>query len=454
MTVFEPVAIVGEGAVLPGALSPAALWSVVAQRARVYGPVPAETLGLTGEGTRVAGRVTDFDTVFDPARAKFSAVECAALDPVAAWPLHAALQAWDAAGQPAARAGRAGVILANLAYPSRAYVAFADRHWRGDAPGDPRSVLNASYPAELIARTLGLSGPVFSLDAACASSLYALEIACRRLHTRAIDVALVAAVNAADPLILDIGFKALNALSPTGRSRPFVKGADGLVPSEGAVAVVLKRLCDTDAKDRVWGVIRGIGLSNDGRRKGLLAPSREGQIEAMRKAHASADIDPAQIDYLECHATGTPTGDSTEASATGDVFAAHAGLPVGSLKANMGHLITVAGLASLLKLTHAFKHECLPATPIDGTLIDEVSTGRLSVVRTERPWVRGAQARMAAISNFGFGGTHPARTTRASSASARRHCDLRYRHHGRTRPRRRAHSPPTDEPSPAILRPG
>ena len=408
---FEPIAIIGEGCVLPGALSPDALWEAVAGGRLLYGPVPPGTFGLTpGEEAAsryVSGVVTGFDSVFDPSDLSEHLRTGAALDPVCAWPLHAAREAWAAAGAPKVRAGRAGVYLANLSYPSRAHAAWAARVWAGEAdPGDPRAVLSSSLPAQVIAEALGLSGPALALDAACASSLYALEIACRRLGRGEVDCALVTGVNAADNLILHIGFEALQALSPTGRSRPFVQGADGLVPSEGAVAVVLKRLADVDAGEPVRGVIRGIGLSNDGRRKGLLAPDETGQVEAMARAWSASGLEPGSVDYLECHATGTPTGDGTEVRAAGQVFAGAGGLAIGSLKANTGHLITAAGLASLLKLTGAIARETLPPTPLAGPAIKAIEDTGLRVLTAPEDWARGDGPRRAAISNFGFGGNN------------------------------------------------
>lgn len=408
---FEPIAIVGEGCVLPGAFSPDALWRAVDAGEILYGPVPPGTLGLTraeeAASPYVSGIVEGFTAVFDPALLLEKYRKGAGLDPVCAWPLQAAHEAWRQAGAPKVKSGRAGVYLANLSYPSRAHAAYAAQVWAGAThPGDAKAVLNSSLPAELIAQSLGLKGPAFALDAACASSLYALEIACARLGRGEIDCALVAAVNAADNLILHIGFEALQALSPTGRSRPFVQGADGLVPSEGAVAVVLKRLSDVAEGEPVRGVIRGIGLSNDGRRKGLLAPSAEGQLEAMRQAWSRAGLAPERLDYLECHATGTPTGDATEVRAAGEMFAGIDGLPIGSLKANAGHLITAAGLASLIKLTAAMARETLPPTPMQGQQIEAISQAGLNILTQPADWLRGEAPRRAAISNFGFGGNN------------------------------------------------
>ena len=132
---------------------------------------------------------------------------------------------------------------------------------------------------------------------------------------------LAGAVSGCDGLIIDSGFEALGALSPSGRSRPFQRGADGLVPAEGAALLALMRLRDAvAARVPVLGVVRGIGLSNDGRTGGFLAPAEEGQIRAMRAAYEQAGFGPETVELLECHATGTPLGDAVEARSTARLF--------------------------------------------------------------------------------------------------------------------------------------
>ncbi len=412
MSAFEPIAIVSEACVLPGAASPAELWEVVRTKKVVTRPVTSRELGLGNasddERNYVSGRV-DQSVVDHNGLKRLQGIDTAALDPVHRWPLQAAWEAWSAAaGAGKTDPARRGVFLANLCYPSRAKVDYAEDVWRHGRTDRPLTdTLNSGMPARLIAQMIGAEGPAFALDAACASSLYALEIACRKLASRQIDIALVGAVNAADNLILHIGFEALKALSPTGRSRPFIQGADGLVPSEGAAAVILKRLSDVRKTDKVRGVIRGIGLSNDGKRKGFLAPASDGQVEAMQRAYAMSGIDPATIGYLECHATGTPVGDGVEIQSAAAVFGTERELAIGSLKANTGHLITVAGLASLLKLTAALEAEALAPTPLDGALNKSLANTGLAPMPEAQQWAREGDApRRAAISNFGFGGNN------------------------------------------------
>ena len=191
MTLFEPIAIVGQGCVLPGALSPEALWKAVAGNECLITRPAKGAFGLTDAEQAalpyVSGFVSGFDTVFDPKRVKLPGLDAASLDPVCQWPLHAALQAWDEAGKSDTPPDRRGVFLANLSYPSRAKSAYATDVWASGQSARPATdAFNSGYPAHVLAQAIGATGPVLALDAACASSLYAIEIACRKLQARQI----------------------------------------------------------------------------------------------------------------------------------------------------------------------------------------------------------------------------------------------------------------------------
>ncbi|WP_169712596.1 beta-ketoacyl [acyl carrier protein] synthase domain-containing protein, partial [Henriciella aquimarina] len=407
---FEPIAIVGRGCILPGALSPEALWQAVLDERDLLSPAPPGKWGVTdaeqSEMGYRGGFVTGFDKVFDPAAYDLGGLDAADLDPLFQWLLHAGQQAWQEAGTPKVKRRKLGVIAGNLGYPSRALCDYAGDIWQaGRSDIDAFNRFNTGGPARLLATALGAKGPAFALDAACASSLYAVKLACDRLQDGSLDMAVAAAVNGADNLILHQGFSALNALSPTGRSRPFVDGADGLVPAEGAAAIVLKRLSDCTKDDTVYGIIRGIGLSNDGRRKSLLAPDEGGQAEAMQAAWAISGLDPStDIVLIEAHATGTPTGDKVELRATAQHFAGIDTLPIGSLKGNLGHLITAAGLASLIKMSFALNDGVIPPTRIEGEALDGFAGSNMAPAR-KTAWPED-RPRIAAISNFGFGGNN------------------------------------------------
>ena len=433
---FEPIAIVGQACTLPGALTPEALWAnVLRGESAVTSPpegrwrVPAwHAMGTPGAQEERAwsdagGYVRGFESVFDPSGLRVPEAELRALDPVFQWTLHTARAALQSAGMEGqGPSARAGLVLGNLSFPSASMSRYAESVWlealgkdflggraaaqAGVTHPDARNRFMSGLPAHLTAQALGLGGGAFALDAACASSLYAIKLACDRLQDRAADLMLAGAVNAADSLFLHIGFSALSAMSRTGQSRPFHREADGLVPSEGAVFFALQRLDDARAAGRpILGIIRGIGLSNDGRGRGLLAPSEEGQIRAMRLAYAAARLTPSDVGFVECHATGTPVGDATEIRSLTDVFAGCSDVPIGSLKSNLGHLITAAGGAGLIKILGSFTAGTIAPMIHAGASSAELAGSPVRLATEAEPW-RTTGRRIAAISAFGFGGNN------------------------------------------------
>ncbi len=418
MAAFSPIAIIGRGCVLPGAFTPEALHAVVAEGRTLIRPVPegrwradrARILSsewraaLTDRGAFVEG----FEALFDPARFRLPAEELDRADRLVQWLLHAGLAALAEAGLTPGSPilERAGAVVGNLSFANEALTRMAEAHWLGrPCPIPAAARFNSGLPAHLLCQGLGLGAGGFALDAACASSLYAIHLACRRLQTGAADLMMAGAVNAVDLLQLHSGFTALGALSPTGQSRPFNAEADGLLPAEGAALVLLRRLDDAVAAgDRILGVIRGIGLSNDGRTGGFLAPSARGQERAMRQAYELSGIAPRDIGLIECHATGTQLGDATEIASTAAVFQGCADVAIGSLKANLGHAITVAGAAGLLKVLGCLESGLIPTTPNAHPTAHALDGTPLRVPTTNEPWPSGR--RCAAISGFGFGGTN------------------------------------------------
>ena len=270
---FPPIAIVGQGCVLPGTLTPEGLWSLVEGGRSAISRVPEELWRLAPSADRkalareiasdVGGYVSGFDEVFDAGGFLIAPERLAGLDPVFLFTLHAAREALRSAGMEIGVPYERGtVVLGNLGYPTPGLVEFALEVW-GEGPRtvDARNRFQSGLPAQLVARALGFRGGAFAVDAACASSLYAIKLACDGLHDGRVDIALAGGVNHADDLFLHLGFTALGALSPTGQSRPFHRRADGLVPAQGAAVVVLKRLDDAAAAgDPILGVIRGVGL--------------------------------------------------------------------------------------------------------------------------------------------------------------------------------------------------
>ena len=274
---------------------------------------------------------------------------------------------------------------------------------------DARNYFPASMPAIMVAKTFGFGLGGYSVDAACASSLYALEQACDMLLENKADMVLAGGFNRANSLYTQMGFTQLGALSPTGHSRPFDERGDGLIVGEGGAVFVLKRLLDAESSgDRIYGVIRGIGLSNDRSGK-LMAPDSEGQTRAMRDAYQAAGWTPQDIDYIECHATGTPKGDRTELESLRQLYSGRRGsASLGSVKGNIGHLLTGAGASGLLRLLLAMKNKTKPPLLKETQVIDSFpwKDSGLSVSLRQEPWdvQEHAKTRKAALSGFGFGG--------------------------------------------------
>ncbi|MFI6475260.1 beta-ketoacyl synthase N-terminal-like domain-containing protein [Streptomyces sp. NPDC050516] len=424
---FEPIAIVGRGCVFPDALDPDTFWDNIAARRCSLSPVPDGRWRLPHQWamgtvddhldrtwTDVGGYVRGFDSVFDPNGFLVAPDRILGLDPLFHWVLYGARQALREAGHEGPSA-RAGLVLGNLSYPTSAGSAFAEHVWLSErAPSllsatgrprpDARNRFSSGLPAHFAARALGLGAGAFALDAACASSLYAIKLACDRLHDGAADVMVAGAVNRVDNLFLHVGFCGLSAVSRTSRSRPFHRDADGLLHGEGAGFVALMRLRDALAqKTPVLGVIRGIGMSNDGRGRGLLSPAQEGQERAMRLAYAKAGVAPRSVSLVECHATGTPVGDAVEVGSMARVFADCVDVPIGSVKSNVGHLLASAGAGGLLKVLGAMRAGVRPATLAAEEPLTELHGTPLRVLSDSEQW---PGLRRAAVSAFGFGGTN------------------------------------------------
>lgn len=412
-----PVAIVGRACVLPGALSPEALWQAVSDGRDLLSTTPTGRWRLPANAALCTpaapqpdcswsdrgGYVEGFEQIWNPHGFALAAAELVGLDPLLHWLLHCS----RAALNEVQRSGRVGAIFGNLGFPSAGMAAFAEQVWTGNDTGaDPRNRFMSSGSAAVLARALTLDAGCHALDAACASSLYAIKLACDRLQEGSADLMLAGAVQGADDLFLHIGFSALNALSRSGRSRPFHRDADGLLPAEGCAMLALKRLADARRDgDTVYAVVRGIGLSNDGRGKGLLVPDASGQQRALLAAYAAAELKPAAVSLLECHATGTPVGDATELQSSAAVFTGVADLPIGSLKSNLGHLITVAGAAGLIKLIEAMRAGVRPPSLHAETLTPALAGTPFRVLQQAEPWP-ARSPRIAAISAFGFGGNN------------------------------------------------
>ncbi len=431
----EPIAIIGTGAVLPGAPSVGDLWSAVLEQRDLTTGVPPEAwpipeqLLARGHGFRQQGTpptlayrggfVTD-KTNFSLDGLAIGPERLAKADRSLHWLVEAGRQAVQANDRPNLVGEKGAVYLANLSYPTRAMVEldYALRvmpSTRANSFTSPSTLpcnpcltnaFPSGLPAVVLADAVGLQGPAMALDAACASSLYALKYAVDALRRSEIDIALVAGVNGCNNVFLHSGFEAIGALSPTGRSRPFHREADGLLPAEGAAAVLLKPLSAARRDgDRVEATILGVGVSNTGRLCGLLKSHADSQTRAIRLALEDAGVEPQDVGLIECHATGTPAGDAEEVRGLLNVFAEHTDLPVGSIKSNIGHTVTVAGLAGLFKSIGAVNDGLRPATLHADRPLPEFAEGPIRPLQETETWPQ-SQKRIAGLSTFGFGGNN------------------------------------------------
>ena len=434
------IAIVSVGGIFPGAADLEAFWANILAGRSVAREAPANRWLLSPEDAFAQGTSPDhviskracfiehfqFDAnQFDVSDQQRRLLE--QLDPMFHLQLHAGKQAWDGSVTAKINRARTGIIIGNIALPTDASSAIADeilgpafeaalRQRLGKSiSASPRRhthPLNryvAGLPAGVLARVLNLGGGTYTLDAACASSLYAIKLACDELTSGRADAMLAGGLSRPDSLYTQMGFSQLKALSPTGRCAPFDANANGLVVGEGCGMFVLKRLEDARRDDdRIHAVIRGIGLSND-IGGNLMLPDSEGQLRAMRAAYAQAGWSPSDVDLIECHGTGTPTGDAVELHSMRELRSGSArSVVVGSVKSNVGHLLTGAGAAGLMKVLFAMRDGVLPPTANFGQLAhrDGDAHGGIEVLRESRAWARRDvnAPRRAAISAFGFGG--------------------------------------------------
>jgi acyl transferase domain-containing protein/NAD(P)H-dependent flavin oxidoreductase YrpB (nitropropane dioxygenase family) len=265
-----------------------------------------------------------------------------------------------------------------------------------------------------IANRLNLGGVNYSVDAACASSLAALDLGCKELAARTSDMVLCGGVDTHNGIHDFEMFTSVHALSRSGRCATFDAEADGIALGEGAACVVLKRLADAERDgDRIYAVIKGVGGSSDGRSLGLTAPRPEGQRRALDRAYAMAGVSPAEVGIVEAHGTGTVAGDRAELSTLTAMFteagAEPASCVIGSVKSQIGHTKCAAGLAGLIKIAFALHTGVRPGTLHLNEPNPYWESGSSPFTFTRgapRPWAVAPGDRYAGVSAFGFGGTN------------------------------------------------
>ncbi len=417
------IAVIGMGLRVPGgAQSPAEFWQFLLAGGDGIRPVPParwdidalydpdpETPGKMA--SRWGGFVDGVDE-FDPQFFGITPREAATMDPQQRMLLEVSWQAFEHAGYaPDRLAGsRTGVFVGacNGDYYQMLLATGDENMEMYTSTGNAHSVISGR-----VSYLFGLQGPSLTVDTACSSSLVALHLACRSLRQGECRMALAGGVNAILSPDTTIALSKAKMMAPDGRCKAFDAAADGFVRSEGCGVVLLKRLADAAADgDRILAVVRGSAINQDGRSNGLTAPNGPSQVAVIRQALADAALEPAQIGYVETHGTGTSLGDPIEvqalAQAVGAARPADHPLLIGSVKTNIGHLESAAGVAGFIKLVLALQHKQIPPHLHLKQLNPHIAWDELPVrvAAGGAAWEPIDGRWLGGVSSFGFSGTN------------------------------------------------
>jgi PfaB family protein len=434
----EKIAIIGMSSLFPGSKTLQEFWNNLMDKKDLTGMATKEDFGADPElfykkdkGTidrcysLRGGYIRDYN--FNSA--DFGSEDLNDLDQMYQWGLQVAKDALMHGGywNKSQALDHCGVIFGNLSFPTKSsHKIMAPIYTKTLEKGIKTLLKDASFeiPAtayeipknnplegdvsELVKNVIGLKGTNFDLDAACASSLYAIKMACDELLIGKADMMLAGAVCSSDQLFIHMGFSILHAYAGHDHKySPLDKDSAGLVSSEGAGMILMKRLSDAEKDgDNIIGVISGIGLSNDGGGKYLLSPNPKGQTLAYERAY-NGTISKENTSYIECHATGTPLGDVTEINSLETFFGDNPDkLRLGSVKSNIGHMLTAAGMPSLMKVLLSMEHHKIPPGINLSTAIQSKKGWFTQEQIIEEPLPWETNYKQAAVNSFGFGGTN------------------------------------------------
>ena len=446
---MENIAVIGIANLFPGSSAPEEFWQQLLQQQDNRTPIteaelgvkPEQYLGKKGESDKYyclyGGYIRDFkfdaaEYLSDTGSTNINAQDLNQLDDLHQWSLYVTKRALQDAGYwQSERLKECGLILGNLSFPTKqsnhlfmdlyrdvvelALQQTVHKNILLNAYAEVKQVsaenaLVAGYPAALLAQVNGLGANYFALDAACASSCYSVKLACDYLQTGKADMMLAGAVSAADSLFVNMGFSIFQAFPENNRHAPFDKDSQGLFAGQGAGMMLLKRHSDAIKDgDKIYAVIKGGALTNDGKGEFVLSPNSKGQILAYQEAYKDAQINPLHVDYIECHATGTPKGDKVELSSMEQYFSQYDHKPLlGSAKSNLGHLLTAAGMPAMTKAIYALNNKMIPATiNVDNAIsTQQAYFSAAQIPTTTIKWPDNTHKPTAGVSVFGFGGSN------------------------------------------------
>ncbi|MBV9878398.1 MAG: type I polyketide synthase [Verrucomicrobia bacterium] len=418
----EPIAIVGLSCRFPGSESPEAFWRLLSSGTDAVKEVPrdrwdrvppdsAET-PVPGKTQKDYGGFLDHIDRFDAAFFGISGREAEQMDPQQRLLLEATWEALENAGiaPDQLRGSRTGVFV-GITSSDYFRLALANNPTGLEIYAATGNSLNAA--AGRLSYVFGFNGPSIAIDTACSSSLVAVHLACQSLRAGEADLALAGGVNL---LLTPEPFAWLGKaglMAPQGRCRTFDESADGFVRGEGCGIIALKRLADAAAAgDRILALIRATTVNQDGASGGLTVPNGLAQQALVRDALKAAHLEPVDLDYIEAHGTATALGDPIELEALAAVLGKNrpenCPLRVGSVKTNIGHLESAAGIAGLIKVVLALEHGEIPQQLHFHKLNPRICIGDASIeiAATATAWPRSSRRRIAGVSSFGLSGTN------------------------------------------------